>query len=168
VQHTGSTIGVQISVVPAKHDNVLPTDLMSDLLATDLASQGLALSPGDPAGYVIVFSNGLTVYLSGDTGQTADMSAVVRDEYRAELAVINIGDVLTTGPEEAAFAVNKLVRPRSVIPSHANEVATNGGKVIPGTKTAKFLGLIEMAGYVPLSGRTMEFDGRGRCVAGCN
>src|SRR6266852_6707571 len=90
-------------------------------------------------GYVITFSNGLTVYLSGDTGQTSDMSVVVRNEYRADLAVINIGDVFTTGPEEAAFAVNELVRPKSVIPSHANEVATSGGKVIPGTKTAKFL-----------------------------
>jgi L-ascorbate metabolism protein UlaG (beta-lactamase superfamily) len=96
------------------------------------------------------------------------MSVVVRDQYRADLAVINIGDVFTTGPEEAAFAMNELVYPKSVIPSHANEVATSGGSVIPGTKTAKFLSLIEMPGHVPLSGRTMDFDGHGRCVAGCN
>jgi hypothetical protein len=56
----------------------------------------------------------------------------------------------------------------SVIPSHGNEVATNGGVVIPGTKTAQFLKAIEMPGYVPLSGRTMQFDGEGRCVAVCN
>jgi hypothetical protein len=40
--------------------------------------------------------------------------------------------------------------------------------LIPGTRTATFLNLIEMAGYVPLSGVTMQFDGDGRCVAGCS
>ena len=48
------------------------------------------------------------------------------------------------------------------------EIATSGGRVIPGTKTARFLSLIEMAGYVPLSGRTMEFNEHGHCVSGCN
>src|SRR5207248_5456056 len=62
VQRAGSVFSVQISVVPAKHDNALPTDLMSAPLASDLATQGLALSPGDAAGYVITFSNGLTAY----------------------------------------------------------------------------------------------------------
>lgn len=141
---------------------------MTEPLATELASQGLGVSPGDAAGYVIKFSNDLTVYLSGDTGQMPEMSTIIRDEYRVDLAVINIGDVFTTGPETAAYVINRLIRPKSVIPSHVNEVATSGGRVIPGTKTAKFLGLIEVDGYVPLSGRTMEFDGRGHCVAGCN
>ena len=96
------------------------------------------------------------------------MATVVRDQYHARLAVINIGDAFTTGPEEAAWAVNQLIRPRSVIPSHANEVATSGGQLIAGTRTAKFLSLIEAHGYVPLSGRTLQFDRHGRCVAGCN
>jgi hypothetical protein len=34
--------------------------------------------------------------------------------------------------------MNNLVRPKSVIPSHANEVATNGGVVITETRTAQF------------------------------
>jgi len=168
VQHAGSSAGVQISVVTAKHDNLLPTDLLSGSAAAEFASQGLSLALGDPVGYIITFSNGLTAYLSGDTGQTSDMSAIVRDQYRADLAVINIGDVFTTGPEQAAFAMNKLVHPKAVIPSHANEVATTRGQVIPGTKTATFLRLLEMPGYAPLSGRTMQFDGNGRCILGCN
>src|SRR2546426_483552 len=49
VQHEGSTSGVQISVVMAKHDNLLGTNLVSDPLATQLASQGLELAAlGDP------------------------------------------------------------------------------------------------------------------------
>jgi L-ascorbate metabolism protein UlaG (beta-lactamase superfamily) len=167
VMRAGAASGLQISIVTAKHDNSVPADLLSDPLMTELASQGLPFEAGEPVGYVITFTNGLTVYLSGDTGQTADMKLVVRGQYRAGLAVMNIGDVFTTGPEEAAYAMNNLVRPKSVIPSHANEVATSGGKVLPGTQTAKFLSLIEMPGYVPLSGRTMQFDGEGRCVAGC-
>ena len=135
--------------------------------ATELASQGLTFQPGPPVGYVVTFTNGLTAYLSGDTGQTAEME-VVAEFYHPGLAVINIGDIFTTGPANAAAAMNNLVRPKSVIPSHANEVATNGGVVIPGSKTAQFLKALEMPGYVPLSGRTMQFDGDGRCVAGCN
>ena len=82
--------------------------------------------------------------------------------------MINIGNIFNTGPANAATAMNNLVRPKSVIPSHVNEVVADGGVVIPGTKTAQFLKAIEMPGYVPLSGRTREFDGEGRCVAECN
>jgi len=63
--------------------------------------------------------------------------------------------------------MNELVRPSSVIASHANEGATQGGKVLPNTKTAAFQRAAKMPVYVPLSGRTIEFDGGGRCVAGC-
>jgi L-ascorbate metabolism protein UlaG (beta-lactamase superfamily) len=168
VIRAGASSAVNISIVTAKHDNGVPADLLSNPLASELASQGLLYEIGEPVGYIITFTNGLTVYLSGDTGQTSDMSTVVRDQYQADLAIINICDVFTTGPEEAAFAMNRLVHPRSVIPSHANEVATSGGKVIPGTKTAKFLSLIEAHGYVPLSGRTMQFERHGLCISGCN
>ncbi len=167
VMRAGATSGVRISLVTAKHDNTWSGTLLSDPLKTDLAAQGLTFQAGDPLGYVITFTNGLTVYLSGDTGQTSDMKEVVRKVYKANLAVINIGDNFTTGTEEAAYAVNKLIRPKAVIMSHANEVATTGGKVNQGTRTEKFLSLLEMPGYVPLSGRIMQFDGEAQCVAGC-
>jgi hypothetical protein len=48
---------------------------------------------------------------------------------------MNIGDTFTTGPKEAAFVVNELIKPASVIASHANELATRNGKVLPGTRT---------------------------------
>jgi hypothetical protein len=63
--------------------------------------------------------------------------------------------------------INNLVQPASVIPSHANEVATKGGKVLPGTKTETFRNAVKVPVHVPLSGKSMEFDSNGKCVAGC-
>jgi len=81
---------------------------------------------------------------------------------------MNIGGFpFTTGPVEAAYVVNQLVRPSSVIASHANEPATINGKLTPNSKTAAFQKAARMPVHVPLSGRTMEFDGSGRCVGGC-
>lgn len=116
---------------------------------------------------MLTFSNGLVAYLSGDTGITAEQESVVRDHYGAKLAVMNIGDTCTTGPREAAYVVNQLVKPRAVIASHANEAATREGKVIPGTRTATFIEATRVPVHLPLSGRSMGFDGRGRCVEGC-
>ena len=164
----GARAGIQISIVTAKHDNAVPVDLLTGTLSTDLAAQGIVAELGDPVGYIVTFTNGLTVYLSGDTGQTADMAEVVRKQYHAQLAVLNIGDNFTTGPEEAAYAANNLIQPESVIPSHVNEVATNLGMVVAGSRTAEFMRLARAHVYLPLSGRTMQFDQRGRCTAGCN
>ena len=71
-------------------------------------------------------------------------------------------------PEAAAHAVNELVRPASVIITHVNEAATSDGKIKPTTRTAAFLALVKGRPVHPaLSGKTMEFDGSGKCVAGC-
>jgi len=122
---------------------------------------------GPATGYVLRFSNGLVAYLSGDTGITADQDRVVRDYYKATLAVMNIGDGFTTGPLEAAFVMNELVKPASVIASHANEVGTVNGKVRPGSKTEAFIKAAKMPVHVPLSGVTMEFTAAGVCATGC-
>ena len=80
---------------------------------------------------------------------------------------MNIGDVFTTGPKEAAFVINDLVKPNSVIVSHANEVATKNGEVIAGTKTDTFIKETKVPVHLPLSERTMQFNDNGKCVAGC-
>ena len=63
--------------------------------------------------------------------------------------------------------MNELVKPKSVIASHANEVATQNSKVIPGTKTAQFIRASKIPIFIPLSGQTMEFNGLGECIFGC-
>lgn len=159
--------GVSVTTVPATHTNGLHPDFLDKPLAEILGANGLTAYVGPPNGYVVSFSNGLVVYLSGDTGITAEQDIVVRQYYKANLAVINIGDVFTTGPKEAAYVIDQLVKPTEVIPSHANEVATQDGKVVAGTRTETFMKAVKAPAHVPLSGKTMEFDGTGKCVAGC-
>jgi L-ascorbate metabolism protein UlaG (beta-lactamase superfamily) len=159
--------GVAITTVPAVHSNGVNGAFIEGELGELLSAAGLTAYAGPPTGYVLSFSNGLVVYLSGDTGITAEQDTVVNEHYDANLAVINIGDTFTTGPREAAFVINELVKPKSVIPSHANEVATKGGKVIDGTRTAIFSKAVKVPVHLPLSGRTMEFDGKGKCRSGC-
>jgi L-ascorbate metabolism protein UlaG (beta-lactamase superfamily) len=159
--------GVRIATVSAMHSNGVDPDYIGGELGKAMKEAGVAGDVGLATGYVLTFSNGLVVYLSGDTGITADQERVVRGHYAAKLTVMNIGDGFTTGPVEAAYVINDLVRPNAVIASHANEVATKGGKVLPGTKTERFIKAAKVPVHVPLSGRTMEFDENGKCVAGC-
>lgn len=159
--------GVTIATVPAIHSNGLDPAYIGGELGKGMSAAGIAGYVGEATGYVLQFSNGLVVYLSGDTGITAAQDKVVRGYYRAKLAVMNIGDGFTTGPKEAAYVINELVRPNSVIASHANEVGTVGGKVRPGSKTETFIKAVKVPVLVPLSGRTMEFDGDGNCAAAC-
>jgi L-ascorbate metabolism protein UlaG (beta-lactamase superfamily) len=159
--------GVRIATVPALHSNGLDPDYIGGELGKNMAEAGIAGYVGEATGYVLTFSNGLVVYLSGDTGITAAQDKVVRGYYKARLAVMNIGDGFSTGPKEAAYVMNELVQPAAVIASHANEVGTVGGKVRPGSKTETFLKAVTVPVHVPLSGKTMEFDSSGKCAAGC-
>jgi len=153
--------------VPASHTNGLPAAFLEKGQADLLAANGLTAYVGPPGGFVIRFSNGLVVYLSGDTGITADQQSVGA-YYKPNLAVMSIGgNPNMTGPQEAAFVMNEYIHPASVLATHVNEAATQGGKVLPNTKTAAFQKAAKMPVYAPLSGRTMEFDGSGHCRAGC-
>ena len=171
--------GVQVSAVTAVHPNDLAAAFLTDPLKSDLAANSVGAYGGLANGFVVLFTNGLRVYLSGDTGITSDMKTVVNRFFHANLAVINISDTFVTGPEEAAFAIRSLIRPNAVIPSHANEIATANGVVNPGTRTARFIQLLRQSGtgddeerapavFVPRSGITLEFDGQAQCQSGCN
>jgi L-ascorbate metabolism protein UlaG (beta-lactamase superfamily) len=159
--------GVRIATVTAMHSNGLDPDYIPGDLGKAMKEAGIWGDVGLATGYVVRFSNGMAVYLSGDTGVTADQERVVRDLYHVQLAVMNIGDGFTTGPQEAAFVINDLVKPAAVIPSHANEAGTEGGRVRAGSKTDRFMQLSKVPVHIPLSGRTMQFDAAGKCVTGC-
>jgi L-ascorbate metabolism protein UlaG (beta-lactamase superfamily) len=159
--------GVRIATVTALHSNGLDPDYFGGVIGKAMKEAGIAGAVGPATGYILRFSNGLVTYLSGDTGITADQELVVRNHYNAKLAVMNIGDGFTTGPVEAAYVVNNLVKPAAVIASHANEVGTVGGKVRPGSKTETFIKAAKMSVHIPLSGKTMEFDAAATCVVGC-
>ncbi len=159
--------GVRIATVAALHSNGVDPEYFGGELGKAMKEAGLAGDVGLATGYVLRFSNGLVAYLSGDTGITADQELVVRNHYNAKLAVMNIGDGFTTGPVEAAYVINDLVKPASVIASHANEVGTVDGKVRAGSKTETFVKAVRVPVHIPLSGKTMEFDAAGKCAAGC-
>jgi L-ascorbate metabolism protein UlaG (beta-lactamase superfamily) len=160
--------GVMITTVAATHSNGLDPDYIGGEVGKALKEAGAAGYVGDATGYVLRFSTGLVVYLSGDTGMTSDQDAIVRGYYKAKLAVMNIGGTpFTTGPNEASHVINELVKPNAVIASHVNEVGTKDGKVVAGSKTEAFVKAAKVPVHIPLSGKTMEFDANGKCVAGC-
>ncbi len=159
--------GVTIATVPAVHTNGVSPAFIGGKLGEMLEQAGLQIAAGPATSYVVTFSNGLAVFLSGDTGITAEQDVVVRGHYGAKLAVMNIGNKFTTGPAEAAYVMNDLVQPAAVIVSHANEKATEGGEVVAGSKTEAFIAAVDAPVHLPLSGRTMAFDAGGACVSGC-
>jgi len=185
IRHVSATQGVRVAAVSADHPNDLSPVFLNEPERTNLSSSATTAYVGLANGFVVTFTNGLRVYLSGDTGLTSEMSTVVNAFYGANLAVLNVGDIFTTGPEEGAFAVLNMIKPTAVIPSHVNEPATTGGLLNPSSKTALFVDLVSagsapfgdlrdrffpprrVAVHLPLSGMTMEFDGHARCVSGC-
>lgn len=162
-----ATSGVEITIVPASHDSTVSRDLLTDPGKSNLAADGASLYLGPPSGYVIKFTNGLTVYLSGDTAIHAEMKTVVGDFHKPNLALLNLGPNAITGLA-ATYAMNELVKPAAVIASHVNEGATANGKLKPTSRTAAFVKLMKRPVYLAISGKTMEFDGKANCVTGCN
>jgi L-ascorbate metabolism protein UlaG (beta-lactamase superfamily) len=164
---SGATRSVEITVVQAAHASNPPRSMLTDAGKASLVPDEFAANVGPATGYVITFTNGLRVYLSGDTALHTEMKTVVHDFHKANLAVMNLGPNAIS-PQAAAYAMNELVRPATVIASHPNESVTSGGKANPNTRTATFVSLVKgRAAYFALSGRTMEFDGNAKCVAGC-
>jgi len=164
---SAATRSVEITTVVAVHDSTVSRDLVTDPEKTNLANDGASLMLGQSSGYVIKFTNGLKIYLSGDTALHSEMKAIVNEFHRANLAMFNLGVSAVTG-ESAAYAINEYLKPNTVIVTHVNEGATAGGKVKPGTKTAEFMGLVKGRPVYPaLSGKTMAFDGDAKCVSGC-
>lgn len=168
IKLAGQTKGVEITVVPAQHSGNIPPQLLSEPLRKELAAEGLNAYVGQATGYILAFSNGLKVYLTGDTALTGDMKTVIHDFYHPDLVVISLGsNIIPT--REAAYAINVLLQPKGVIPEHANEWITENGKVRAGTRTKELMDLVkDRPVYIPISDRTMEFDGQAKCVAGCS
>jgi L-ascorbate metabolism protein UlaG (beta-lactamase superfamily) len=167
IRTPGAGNAVQIALVQADHSNNIPRSLLTEPEKTNLAADNLTAYVGHANGYVVTFTNGLKVYLSGDTALMGDMKTIISGFYKVNLAVINMG-AFAMQSEEAAFAVNELIQPNAVIPSHVNEAATTEGKVIAGTKTKQFIDLVKgRSVHMPLSDKTMEFSGDGKCIASC-
>jgi L-ascorbate metabolism protein UlaG (beta-lactamase superfamily) len=162
----GATQSVEFTTVYAAHVNDVAPSLLSKAEQELLKADGAQLSYGPPVGFVVKFTNGLVAYLSADTAVFGDMKTVIHDFYKANLAVINLGanpGLFQTG----AYAVNDLLQPASVILTHVNEAATEGGKLKPNTQTAALMKQIGPPVHLAISEHTMQFDGKGKCASGC-
>jgi len=168
IRRGGAPAVVRITGVQAVHPNNIPAALVDP---PGLAP-GITAYAGLAQGFVVRFTNGLTAYLTGDTGMFGDMGEVIGKTYRPNLVAINIGPggngPTSLGPEDAATIIKDLVRPTSVMPSHVGEQATSGGALRANTRTERFAraarGFSEVV--LPVSDVTLTFDGDGRCV-GC-
>jgi L-ascorbate metabolism protein UlaG (beta-lactamase superfamily) len=100
---TLSVHGLSITMVPAVHSSSVIED-------------GRAVYLGVPAGYVLRFENGATVYYSGDTSVFSDMK-LIGELYRPTTAFLPIGGLYTMGPEQAAKAC-ELLGVTKVVPMH--------------------------------------------------
>ena len=98
------TVGeIEVTMVHAFHSSGIQDD-------------GKMIYAGDPAGYVVKFPGGLTVYHAGDTAVFGDMK-IIGELYAPELALLPIGDLYTMGPREAALAI-RLLNVKHVVPMH--------------------------------------------------
>ena len=88
----------RVKLTPALHSSGLPD-----------GSYG-----GDPGGFLI-FTEGKTIYISGDTALFSDMALI--GKYGIDLAIIPTGDNYTMGPDDALEALGYL-NPKIVIPCH--------------------------------------------------
>jgi L-ascorbate metabolism protein UlaG (beta-lactamase superfamily) len=166
VTFKGQTEGVKITTIPAFHSaGASPAEVDSlDGIPGPGVAPGLTGYAGSESGYIIRFTNGLTVLWTGDSGLISDW-ATDSEFYKPNLAVVHMDGLFTMGPEEAIFAVERLIRPTTVIPEHVNQVSTSGGVVVPGQRLDAFInGLHQGRVVVPLSGLPISCDGRGNCT----
>jgi L-ascorbate metabolism protein UlaG (beta-lactamase superfamily) len=151
--------GVKITTIPAWHGAGVPRALI-DPPGVPVGMTGYA---GSETGYIIRFTNGLTVLWTGDSGLIGDW-ATQSQFYGVNLAVVHMGDVNTMGPSEAAWAINNLIKPNMVIVEHANQVSTIGGQVVSGTRVEAFISQVKHgSAIVPLSGVPIVCDGQAHC-----
>lgn len=88
----------RVKMTPALHSSGLPD-----------GSYG-----GDPGGFLI-FSEGKTIYIAGDTALFSDMALI--GSAGLDLAIIPTGDNFTMGPDDALEAL-RFLNPTIVIPCH--------------------------------------------------
>jgi L-ascorbate metabolism protein UlaG (beta-lactamase superfamily) len=96
--------GIRATMVNAHHSSCIIED------------DGTIVYAGEPAGWIVEFSNGFRIYHAGDTCVFGDMK-LIGELYQPELVFLPIGDLFTMDPREAAYAC-RLLNAKKVIPMH--------------------------------------------------
>ncbi len=112
---------------------------------------------GNPAGFVVMVKDGPVIYHSGDTAYFKDMETV-GEEYRIDLALLNIGGHFGMEPRMAARAA-RAVRARLAVPQH---YATFPGIAQDAQAFAAELKKLNVPFHEMKPGETMSFRGHVR------
>jgi L-ascorbate metabolism protein UlaG (beta-lactamase superfamily) len=94
----------------------LAITMVNAVHGSSAVEDGRVVYLGHPAGYVIGFEDGLTIYFAGDTALFGDMR-LIGEMHRPTIAFLPIGDRFTMGPAAAARAV-EFLGVRQVVPMH--------------------------------------------------
>ena len=116
---------------------------------------------GNPAGFVIVFKNGPTIYHSGDTAYFKDMETI-GENYSIDVALLNIGGHFGMEPRMAAKAAQS-VRAKLAIPQH---FGTFPGIAQNADGFAAELKKVKVDFYQMKPGETISFRGKQMVKAG--
>lgn len=110
---------------------------------------------GNPAGFVLIIKGGPTIYHSGDTAYFKDMETI-GEEYKIDLALLNIGGHFGMEPRMAARAA-KSVRAALAVPQH---YATFPGIAQNADDFASELKKLKIPFYEMKPGETITYRGR--------
>ena len=97
-------VDVEVTMTHALHSSSFQTE------------DGEIIYLGDPAGFVVKFSNGESLYIAGDTCLFGDMEWI-GELYEPTVGILPIGDHFTMDPRQAAYAAD-LIGLEQVIPCH--------------------------------------------------
>jgi L-ascorbate metabolism protein UlaG (beta-lactamase superfamily) len=97
-------LGVRVTMTNAHHSSSYADE------------NGTPIYLGEPAGFVLRFDHGASLYIAGDTCLFGDM-ALIRELWAPQTAVLPIGDHFTMDPLQAAHAA-RLLGAQTIIPYH--------------------------------------------------
>jgi L-ascorbate metabolism protein UlaG (beta-lactamase superfamily) len=113
--------GIKVHMVPAEHSSSIdirtPFELKAFGFVEEEPVRRRVVDGGPAVGFVIELENGFKVYHSGDTDVFPGM-ALIHEFYKPDLAMVCISGHFTMDPVGAAYAVNKLLKPKMVFPIH--------------------------------------------------
>ena len=121
--------GIKVTAVHAEHSSVY-------VWRNPATDKDETHPGGEPVGFIIELENGFRIWHMGDTGVFGDMK-LIAEYYKPDLVLLPIGGHFTMDPEDAAFALRELIRPKFAIPMHYG--ANPLGKGTP-AELAKALG----------------------------
>jgi len=132
--------------------NVGGTFVIGDVIVHIVPAVHSSAPSGRPVGFVLSFSDGRTLYHTGDTWIFGDMS-LIQEIYHPNVILLNVGGgYYGSDPKTAALAIKKYFTPEAIVPMH---FGTFPGLSIESDVTKAFAGDARLVMMTP--GQTRAF-----------